>query len=95
MAIRGRKPKPSHLKLVTGNPGKRAINTQEPAPERILPQPPGELTAEARGEWDRVAGELNRLGLLTGQEADFGVTWKTKRRCRLSQSMTLGCLCVA
>ena len=66
MAIRGRKPKPSHLKLVTGNPGKRAINTQEPVPERILPQPPPELTAEARGEWDRIAGELNRLGLLTG-----------------------------
>ena len=66
MAVRGRKPKPSHLKLVTGNPGKRAINTQEPVPERILPQPPPELTAEARGEWDLVAGELNRLGLLTG-----------------------------
>ena len=58
MAVRGRKPKPSHLKLVTGNPGKRAINTQEPAPEGILPAPPPELTAEARGEWDRVAGEL-------------------------------------
>ena len=66
MAVRGRKPKPSHLKLVTGNPGKRAINTQEPVPERILPAPPPELTSEARGEWDRVAGELNRLGLLTG-----------------------------
>ncbi len=49
MAVRGRKPKPSHLKLVTGNPGKRAINTQEPVPERILPAPPPELTAEARG----------------------------------------------
>ena len=48
MAVRGRKPKPSHLKLVTGNPGKRAINTQEPVPERILPAPPAELTAEAR-----------------------------------------------
>lgn len=36
-AMRGRKPKPTYLKLLNGNPGKRALNEQEPKPERALP----------------------------------------------------------
>jgi hypothetical protein len=36
----GRKPKPTHLKLVTGNPGKTALNENEPKPEAALPSPP-------------------------------------------------------
>ncbi len=32
MAQRGRKPKPSALKELEGNPGKREINTNEPHP---------------------------------------------------------------
>ncbi len=32
MALRGRKPKPGHIKLVTGNPGKRPI-PEDPATE--------------------------------------------------------------
>ena len=64
--MRGRKPVPTHLKLVRGNPGKRRLNSVEPAPERIIPTPPPELTPDARLEWERVAGELHRIGVLSG-----------------------------
>jgi len=64
--MRGRKPTPTHLKLVRGNPGKRRLNAAEPSPERTLPSPPPELSADARAEWDRVAGELHRIGVLSG-----------------------------
>ena len=61
----GRRPKPTYLKLVTGNPGKRPLNKNEPQPRRRLPLPPAELYEDAKIEWRRVAGELHRLGLLT------------------------------
>lgn len=64
--MRGRKPKPSHLKLVAGNPGRRALNTAEPMPERARPMPPPELNDDAKVEWGRVSDELYALGLLTG-----------------------------
>ena len=65
MSTRGRKPTPTHLKLVRGNPGKRAINHAEPKPEVVLPSPPAELSEDALAEWNRVAGELHHLGILT------------------------------
>lgn len=64
--MRGRKPKPTHLKLVTGNPGKRPINEREPVPQQYLPTPPSELSDDAKVEWGRVAEELYRIGLLSG-----------------------------
>ena len=64
MAPRGRKPKPTHLKLVTGNPGKRALNENEPKPEPSLPSPPPHLDDEAKVEWWRVSEQLYVLGCL-------------------------------
>jgi P27 family predicted phage terminase small subunit len=63
--MRGRKPTPTHLKLVRGNPGKRPLNASEPVPQLALPSPPAELCADARVEWERVAGELHRIGVLS------------------------------
>lgn len=63
--MRGRKPKPTHLKLVTGNPGRRPLNADEPHPQIALPTVPEHLTDEAKVEWGRVANELYELGLLT------------------------------
>lgn len=65
MAPRGRKPKPTHLKLVTGNPGKRALNKGEPTPRLDLPMPPPHLSDEAKVEWGRVSQELYDCGLLS------------------------------
>lgn len=63
--MRGRKPKPTHLKLIEGNPGKRKVNPVEPVPLPELHAPPPFLPQEGQDEWKRVATELYNLGLLT------------------------------
>jgi len=59
------KPKPTALKVLQGNPGKRAINKREPQPGALGP-PPVDLCEVARAKW----AELTRLecwGLVTTQ----------------------------
>jgi len=63
--MRGRKPTPSHLKLVTGNPGKRPLPKNEPKPVLCIPPVPMELCDEAKLEWGRVSIEAHSLGLLS------------------------------
>src|SRR5438067_3785806 len=63
--MRGRRPKPTRLKMLTGNPGKRPLNHDEPRPEANIPECPPELGPLARQEWDRLVGELAALRLLT------------------------------
>ena len=65
----GRRPTPSHLKLVTGNPGKRALNKAEPQPRRELPSPPAHVSAQARLAWGRLCTLLDRMGVLTEADA--------------------------
>jgi len=60
----GRRPKPTALKELAGNPGKRAMNRSEPKPTGI-PTCPRHLDKEAKVEWRRVSGDLITLGLLT------------------------------
>jgi P27 family predicted phage terminase small subunit len=63
--MKGRKPIPTHLKVITGNRGKRPLNAAEPTPEQVIPPVPVHLSDEAKAEWERVAVELQQLGLLT------------------------------
>jgi P27 family predicted phage terminase small subunit len=63
--MRGRRPKPTRLKVLTGNPGKRPLNVNEPRPEIAIPDCPVELGPVARREWDRLAVELSSLRILT------------------------------
>ena len=63
--MRGRRPKPTRMKVLTCNPGKRPMNKHEPKPEPIVPDCPNELGPVARQEWDRLAGELGKLKILT------------------------------
>ena len=63
--MRGRKPKPTKLKLLEGNPGKRPINGSEPQPPGAKPTCPAHLSATAKAEWKRLAKDLNAIGLLT------------------------------
>jgi P27 family predicted phage terminase small subunit len=63
--MRGRRPKPTRLKVLTGNPGKRALNPNEPRPEPEIPECPVELGPVAKREWDRLVGELSALRILT------------------------------
>jgi P27 family predicted phage terminase small subunit len=60
----GRKPKPTAIKELAGNPGKRPLNKNEPKPEGI-PACPSQLNAVAKREWTRVSKELIPMGLLT------------------------------
>lgn len=63
--MRGRKPKPTAIKKLEGNLGKRPINDQEPAPNPTMPDPPSEMPAEARRCWKLLAPELHKIGILT------------------------------
>lgn len=65
MAPPGRKPKPVNLRILEGNPGKRALNLNEPKPRPIRPSCPSWLLPEAKKEWRRVAPELEHMGILT------------------------------
>lgn len=55
---------PAHLRILSGNPSKRPIPSQ-PQPETKAPSCPEHLAGEARAEWERIAPELLRLGLLS------------------------------
>lgn len=61
----GRKPKPTAVKKLEGNPGKRKLNTKEPMPGNGMPDCPKWLLPEAKEEWNRLCEKLNQMGVLT------------------------------
>ncbi len=63
--MRGRKPKPTKLKQLAGNPGKRPLNKHEARIAPEIPTCPSHLLGEARKEWRRMAEALYAAGLLT------------------------------
>ena len=69
MATRGRKPKPTSLKILEGNPGKRPLNMNEPSPPAENIVCPDWLEEDAKAEWERLAPTLTQMGVLT--EADL------------------------
>jgi P27 family predicted phage terminase small subunit len=60
----GKRPKPTHLKLVTGTFRKHRAPKNEPVPELAIPPVPTELGDDAKLEWGRVSVELFNLGLI-------------------------------
>src|SRR6266540_347963 len=68
--MQGRKPKPTALKVLEGNPGKRALNHAEPRPKAIAPRAPGHLSDEEKAKWKAVVRELHPLGLVTRIDVD-------------------------
>ena len=69
MAKRGRKPKPTALKKLEGNPGKRPLNELEPMPRVSMLRCPNWLEPEAKKEWRRLAPVLIDAGILTSADA--------------------------
>lgn len=64
--MKGRKPVPTALKILRGNPGRRALTVGEPKPRSDDAYPAPEwLDEEARAEWARLEPELVKIGLLT------------------------------
>lgn len=64
----GRRPTPTALKKLAGNPGKRPLNKREPKPRVKAPTCPQWLKGEARSEYRRAAKLLVEMRVLT--EAD-------------------------
>ena len=58
-------PKPTALKRLAGNPGKRPLNEDEPQFSVGHMSAPKHLSEEAKREWHRVTRELLEVGLLT------------------------------
>ena len=69
----GRKAKATQLKIITGNPGGRPLNHNEPQPEVGLPDPPIWLQAFSLAveNWQIEGGILEDIRVMT--EADWGV----------------------
>ncbi len=65
----GRRPKPTALRLIEGNPGKRAINKKEPNPRKEIPSCPAHLTDAGKVAWGRLCALLDRMGVLTEADA--------------------------
>jgi P27 family predicted phage terminase small subunit len=64
--MRGPPPVPTNLRLLRGNPSKRPIRPEpQPTIPDAVPSAPEWISGYAREEWERVAGELYRLRLLT------------------------------
>jgi len=61
----GRPPKPTALKLVQGNAGKRAINIDEPKPKIARPRVPAYLSPKAKTAFKSVSNLLEDMGVLT------------------------------
>lgn len=60
----GRKPVPTALKIVRGNPGKRPLNENEPTPKSDADMPDW-LSKEAAKHWPVVAAQLRDAKLLS------------------------------
>ena len=69
----GRRPQPTQIRLLRGNPGKRPINPAEPTPPAVgqaFDTPPPELAADAgaSAEWRRVAPLLRHCRVISEAE---------------------------
>ena len=63
--VRGRKPFPTQLHVINGNPSKKNLNTNEPKPKPIPPDCPAWIKPEGKKLWKQLMPELERLGLMT------------------------------
>lgn len=66
MGLRGPKPQSNVIKLLRGNPGRRALDLSDGVqPEVAVPDAPRHLSKEARKEWRRITIELEEIGLVS------------------------------
>jgi phage terminase small subunit len=68
--------KPTALKIIQGNPGKRPLNRHEPKPASGCEKPKF-LKGRAARIWDEYAPELERIGLLTTVDGHVFAAWCT------------------
>ena len=70
MGRRGPPPKPTVLKILNGNAGKKPLNTREPQPAVGTPHIPEWLSEDARKVWKRLVPQLRAMKVLTLVDAD-------------------------
>ena len=66
--------KPTALKIIQGNPGKRPLNQHEPKPASGCEKPKF-LKGRAARIWDEYAPELERIGILTAVDGHLFAAW--------------------
>ncbi len=71
----GDRPKPTALKLIAGNPGKRALNASEPDAGEFDLDAPAELSDAARPHWERLAPMLVKSGVMRASDRDVLFTY--------------------
>ena len=69
MGKRGPKTEPTQLKILRGNPGKRALPEDEPQPASGFPPCPEHLTDKAREAWEMFSVQLESAGVGTALDA--------------------------
>jgi P27 family predicted phage terminase small subunit len=81
---RGRKPDPTALKVLRGNPGCRPLNDREAQPSRGLPDPPEHFSEQGKRLWTEIGKRLDACGLMTEVDVtafelliDSLVEWQT------------------
>lgn len=67
--MRGRKPTPTALKILRGNPGHRPLNDREPQARPGRPSCPRSLPAEGRKAFRALVRELDAMGIVTKADA--------------------------
>ena len=76
------KPKPTHLKLLQGNPGGRPVNQREAKVPSAIPKAPKYLSAGAKKHWRQMSKLLYDSGLISNLDRQaFG------RLCSLSDQL--------
>lgn len=66
----GRKPLPTHLKILRGNPGKRPLNKHEPKFAEDLPEPPGYLSDRSRNIFVMIRARLESMGYASSSHTE-------------------------
>ena len=72
--MRGRKPTPTRLKVIRGNPGKRPLNANEPMPAGDLSEPPDWFSETQKAGWN-YAIEHAPQGLLRKLDRSVLTAW--------------------
>ena len=74
MGLRGPAPKPTALRILEGNPGKRALSENEPLYAAGIPNMPKRTSAGARKVWDELTVEMTGARVL--RKVDKRALWQ-------------------
>ena len=83
----GRRPHPTRLRVLRGNPSKSPLNPREPQPPSGPVQKPLTLSVGAGAIWDRVAPICLAMGTLTVADVDaFGALCELQATLQLASA---------